>query len=133
MLLLALFLAGNVAPSCRTIPSGIQCELTPPVPHPMPVAVSTTVRPKPAGIAQVHDKRAPRRPLKSAAVLSPRPASAVDDATAQLHVASLVSIGDCTGARTYARLIGKTALAHKAYSSCVGGPTMAPEDVASAR
>jgi hypothetical protein len=132
MLLLAFFLAGTVAPSCRTIPSGIQCELTPPVPHSMPV-VSPIVRPKPAGIAQLHDKREPARPSKPAAIPSPRPAPPVDDATAQLHVASLVSISDCTGARTYARLIGKPALAHKAYSSCVGGPTMAPEDVASMR
>ncbi len=48
------------------------------------------------------------------------------------HVESLVSIADCTGARTLLISAGHTATADSTYLACIGPPTVAAEhDLAS--
>ncbi len=128
MLLLVLIVAGNFASGCQPVGSTVRCELAPPEPATPPTAARLSA--PAATIGHAPRARALRRGGKGEG--SQRPDAFVDDATVQRHIVSLVSIGDCTGARAYANQIGKTALADQAFNACVGLTPAAPADVASA-
>jgi len=48
------------------------------------------------------------------------------------HIASLVAIADCTGARTLARTVDAEELAQKTFDRCIGLKTEAPAGVEAA-
>jgi hypothetical protein len=104
---------------CRNIGSSLHCDLPPPT-SPSPVATAI-VPPRKTPI--VHrpfpGKRRYVRRTRREIVLSPNAAPPSGEIAA--HIESLVSIGDCTGARTYALSIEAKPLADAAYAGCVGG------------
>ena len=133
-LLLAVAMATNLAPGCHTIGSTVHCELAPPkaAERPAPPAVASPSDPRFAAIGHAHQAHTNRRRAERGAAGSQAPGSVTDDVTVQAHIASLVSIGDCTGAKTYATLIGKTALADQTFKDCAGVASAVPANLASA-
>jgi hypothetical protein len=122
-------MASDVASGCRTIGSTVRCELAAPEAAELSVPQSIAHKPvtKAATADRAHHTRAKVRGVAGSA--SPNPV--VDDATAWQHIASLIAIGDCTGARTYANLIGKTELADQAFNGCVGLASASPSELVS--
>src|ERR1700758_441357 len=102
-LLLALIMATNLAPGCHAIGSTVRCELAPPKAAETPAHPAAVNRPapRPAAIGRARQAHTIRRRAERGAAGSQALGSIIDDVTVQAHIASLVSIGDCTGARTY--------------------------------
>jgi hypothetical protein len=133
--LLALASIGEIASGCRSSGSMVHCDLAAPAPF--------TVTPK-------RQERADHQAIPVSAAAHPsrrtsasRHASPAPDALAQgdidLHIASLVAIQDCTGARAFARSVGASDLGDRTFAQCVGGPipvearSAAPDDGAGHR
>jgi hypothetical protein len=128
--LLALMMASNLAPGCSAIGSMVHCELAPQSAAEAS-AVPPVVRSAEPRIAVMSRAQAPR-PIRRRAQQGATGVQPIDEATVQAHMASLVSIGDCTGARTYATLIGETALADQTFRACIGMGPAVPATLASA-
>lgn len=130
ILLLALTMTGDLASGCRTIGSTVRCELA--APEAVKPSAPQSVTPKPVAKTAVVDRAHRARGRVRGVVESGSPNPIIDDATIRQHIASLVAIGDCTGARTYANLIGKVELADQSFNGCVGLASAAPTDSGSA-
>jgi hypothetical protein len=128
-LILAFAGLGVAAPGCHNAGPKVVCELDPP--GPAPQAAAQAVKPVVlASIVRVRPATAPTkpitglRPVRAAKRASPsaKPTLPPSDDEIQRRLASLVSIGDCTGARAYAHSIGEAKLANRAFSACAGMP-----------
>jgi hypothetical protein len=132
MIVPLLLAAGLAASGCHSHGAIVQCVLAPPVvPAAPPASHKTPAHDARARATSTHAHRETRRTASSAASkphratatarASTTPAPPDSDAV-QRHIQSLVSIGDCTGARTYAAATGETALAEQAFGACIGVP-----------
>jgi hypothetical protein len=110
---------GEVASGCRSSGSAVHCELAAPAPFVAPPIQQDRVvlktRPVSTGLRMAPKRIARAQPSPDRTAPSP---AAIDQ-----HIASLVAIEDCTGARTFARSVGADALGERTFAQCVRGPT----------
>lgn len=118
---LAMLLAGQPLSSCRSVGSAVQCALA-------PARVMQVSLTKPAPFREARPVVVERRRVRPVAEVAVKPKSAptpreetASSEDVHRHIGTLVTIGDCTGARTYATLIGQADLAEKTFKACIGG------------
>jgi hypothetical protein len=113
VIVLAALLAAPLAPGCRRVESAIRCELAPAVQVAAPPPARVTQAAKP--VPRTHRRTVDRSPVRRK--VSPPPAPT--PAEIAHHVEALVSIADCTGARTLLVSTG-SATADSTYHACIG-------------
>lgn len=118
--IVGMMIASSIATGCHSMGPSVRCELAPPVniqpPAPEKVDTKPTdLKPVPVSLSMV-PARSSRRVKHQT-----RPATSTsDDVTMRRRLESLVSIGDCTGAKTYATLSGRKDVADEAFRTCLG-------------
>lgn len=130
MIGLIVTIVGTAVSGCHSASGKVVCDLDPPAPAPANRAAPPVAKPilpirtadsrvvKPVVIrTALHGARSAAASVKTP-TKAPPAALTVDEV--QHRLTSLVSIGDCTGARDYARLIGAANLADKTFAACVG-------------
>jgi hypothetical protein len=129
LLLAALSSVGSIA-GCQSLGASVHCELAPPQAPAVPLVPRAETPVSSAASAKAGASRGPlpRRTVREAGVVPAgalpiaRPAPVPTDANIRRHVATLVAISDCTGARVYARSVGASELAEAVFASCIGLP-----------
>lgn len=101
---------------CFSTGATVYCKLAPPAPASpkAPVALIRT-----PGKNLVRLKR-PERQLSHIISNQAGKQGALNEADISRHVAALVAIEDCTGARNFANGLGATELAQRTFATCIG-------------
>lgn len=108
---------------CRSVGPSVHCELAPPTPapRPQPAMVANNAAPKISGAQRQMNAR-----LIAPLMLTKPHYTAPAAAEIEQHIASLVAISDCTGARSFARSVNADDLAQKTFDSCIGLKATSP-------
>jgi hypothetical protein len=125
LLLVAAVGSYNASVGCRTMGPTVQCELAPPIPA-MAYASRKPERPQVVPIVQAKPRT---RTLDR--VVAHRSAQPTNPNAEEIdrHIAALVAIEDCTGARYFANSVGAADLAQRTYDACIGTKPMPTEPV----
>jgi hypothetical protein len=139
LLILAVVSSINSQAGCRSYGATVYCELAPPVPA-LPAAPVMLVRTQAKHVAR--SKHLQKELSQSASNRGVEKDALTEEDIGQ-HVAALVSIEDCTGARNFAKGVGATELAQRTFDTCIGlkpdppqtreGSKMTSETVADAK
>jgi hypothetical protein len=116
LLILAVVSSINSTAGCQSHGATVHCELAPPVPA-LPAAPIMVVRAPAKHVARSEHLQ---KKLGQSASNRGVEQDALSEEDIGRHVAALVAIEDCTGARNFATGVGATELARRTFDTCIG-------------